>query len=178
MNVRKHLGNPILSALLLLSPAALAGTLVIDGGTVHPVVGDPYVGRVVVKDGLIAAAGPDVSAPSGADRIDAAGLHVFPGMFDALSSLGLVEISAVPATNDQAEMGAYNPHLGATTAVHPASEVIPVTRANGVTHTLAAHAIPRGLLNAMIEIRNDLIADPAGQQAMAERLSRWVAVGS
>ncbi len=49
---------------------------------------------------------------------------------------------------------------------------------DGVTHTLAAHAIPRGLLNAMIEIRNDLIGDPAGQQAMAERLSRWVAVGS
>ena len=49
---------------------------------------------------------------------------------------------------------------------------------DGVTHTLAAHAIPRGLLNAMIEIRNDLIADPAGQRAMAERLSRWVAHGS
>ncbi len=49
---------------------------------------------------------------------------------------------------------------------------------DGVTHTLAAHAIPRGLLNAMIEIRNDLIGDPAGQLAMAERLSRWVAHGS
>ena len=71
------------------------------------------------------------------------GLHVFPGMFDALSSHGLVEIGSVPATNDQAEMGAYNPHLEAATAVHPASEVIPVTRANGVTHTLVAPASGR-----------------------------------
>ncbi|HGG64424.1 MAG TPA: N-formylglutamate amidohydrolase, partial [Rhodobacteraceae bacterium] len=38
---------------------------------------------------------------------------------------------------------------------------------DGVTHTLKLHALPRGLLNVMIEIRNDLIAGPASQQAMA-----------
>lgn len=43
---------------------------------------------------------------------------------------------------------------------------------DGVTHTLAAHAVPRGLLNVMIEIRNDLIASPHAQRAMAARLSR------
>ena len=43
---------------------------------------------------------------------------------------------------------------------------------DGVTHTLREHALPRGLLNVMIEIRNDLIADEAGQRAMAGRLSR------
>ncbi|MCB9948379.1 MAG: N-formylglutamate amidohydrolase [Rhodospirillaceae bacterium] len=46
---------------------------------------------------------------------------------------------------------------------------------DGVTHTLAAHALPRGLLNVMIEIRNDLVASSGDQQAMAARLSRWVA---
>ena len=44
----------------------------------------------------------------------------------------------------------------------------------GVTHTLARHAIPRGLLNVMIEIRSDLIADPNSQAAMAERLAGWL----
>ena len=43
---------------------------------------------------------------------------------------------------------------------------------DGVTHTLLEHAIPRGLLNAMIEIRNDLIADPVSQRTVAEQLSR------
>lgn len=42
---------------------------------------------------------------------------------------------------------------------------------DGVTHTLRLHALPRGLLNAMIEIRNDLIAEDAGQTAWAHRLA-------
>ncbi len=42
----------------------------------------------------------------------------------------------------------------------------------GVTHTLAQHAVRRGLLNAMIEIRNDLIQSPDAQRDMAARLSR------
>jgi predicted N-formylglutamate amidohydrolase len=42
---------------------------------------------------------------------------------------------------------------------------------DGVTHTLKAHALPRGLFNAMIEIRNDLIRDERGQEAWAERLA-------
>ncbi len=46
---------------------------------------------------------------------------------------------------------------------------------DGVTHTLKKHALPRGLLNVMFEIRNDLVADDAGQRAMAERLSMLLA---
>lgn len=45
---------------------------------------------------------------------------------------------------------------------------------DGVTHTLALHAVPRGLANVMIEIRNDLVADPASQQAFAKRLTRMI----
>ena len=65
------------------------------------------------------------SVPAGAPTIDATGLHVYPGLFDAMSTMGLIEIGAVSATNDQAEIGAYNPHLLAATAVHPASESHP-----------------------------------------------------
>lgn len=121
------------------APRALpAQVLVIEGGTVHPMSGAPYSGRVVVDKGVIVAAGPDAAVPAGATRIDASGRHVYPGIFDAFSSLGLIEINSVSATDDQAEMGRYNPHLLAATAIHPPSEVIPVTRANGVTHALVA----------------------------------------
>lgn len=41
----------------------------------------------------------------------------------------------------------------------------PYAPVDGVTHTLRRHALPRRLLNVMIEIRNDLIADAAGQGA-------------
>lgn len=43
---------------------------------------------------------------------------------------------------------------------------------DGVTYTLAQHAVPHGLLNVMIEIRNDLIAGAAEQSAIATRLAR------
>lgn len=38
---------------------------------------------------------------------------------------------------------------------------------DGVTHTLKEHGLANGLLNVMIEIRNDLIRDEAGQEVMA-----------
>jgi predicted N-formylglutamate amidohydrolase len=46
---------------------------------------------------------------------------------------------------------------------------------DGVTHTLAAHALRRGLPNAMIEIRNDLIGSVDERRFMAARLSRCAA---
>ncbi len=45
---------------------------------------------------------------------------------------------------------------------------------DGVTHTLAEHGVARGLLNVMLEIRNDLIGEPASQAAMARWLARCV----
>jgi imidazolonepropionase-like amidohydrolase len=118
--------------------------LAIRGGTVHPVAGVPYVGTVVVQGGRITAAGPDVAIPGGARVIDATGRHVYPGLFDAGSQLGLTEIGQVPVTMDFAELGDYTPHLQARTAVHPASEHIPVARANGITHTLSLPSGGRG----------------------------------
>jgi len=47
----------------------------------------------------------------------------------------------------------------------------PYGPADGVTHTLVEHAIGRGLLNVMVEIRSDLIAVPVDQRTMAERLA-------
>ena len=46
---------------------------------------------------------------------------------------------------------------------------------HGVTHTLREHALPAGLLNVMIEIRNDLIASEEDQAEMADMLARWLA---
>lgn len=129
-------------ALLVTSPLP-ASTLVIDGATVHPLSGPEYVGRVVIEDGLIREAGPEIAVPEGAERLDATGLHLYPGLFDAFSQLGLVEIGSVDATDDTAEAGAYNPQLRALTAIHPASELLPVARANGITHSVVAPRAPR-----------------------------------
>ncbi len=50
----------------------------------------------------------------------------------------------------------------------------PYGPADGVTHTLVQHALTRGLMNVMFEIRNDIIATPEDQSKMAEMLSRHV----
>lgn len=132
------LGVALVGVVLLSAAPGAGSTLVLDGGTVHPVTAEPFVGRVVVEDGRIAALGADVAVPDGADVVDVEGLHVYPGLVDSFSQLGLLEISSVEATDDRSEQGMANPHLLAASAIHPASEVIPVTRANGVTHSIVA----------------------------------------
>ncbi len=95
-------------------------------------------GTVVIQDGRILSVGAAAPVPSGAEVIEGEGLHVYPGFFDAMSQLGLTEIGAVAATNDITETGPYNPQIAAATAVHPASDHLPVARANGITHAVAA----------------------------------------
>src|SRR5271170_5042512 len=92
---------------------------------------------LVIRDGKIAAVGANVEVPSGAQIIDGKGLQVYPGLFDPITQMGLSEISAVSATVDTTETGAYNPDVVAATAVSPSSEHIAVTRASGITEVLA-----------------------------------------
>jgi len=136
----------VMFLILFVSVTSLAAQVVaIQGGTVHTLAGpDIEGGTVVVENGLITAVGAGVSLPAGATVIDATGLHVYPGLFDAMSRIGLTEVGAVAVTNDYSELGSYNPHLLAMTAVHPASEHIAVARANGITHTVAAPSARSG----------------------------------
>ena len=89
---------------------------------------------MLVVDGKIAEVGVKVAAPKGVRVIDAKGLHVYPGMIDSATQLGLSEISSVRGNQTTcSEIGDFNPQLRAIIAINPASEHIPVTRANGIT---------------------------------------------
>lgn len=48
---------------------------------------------------------------------------------------------------------------------------------DGVTHTLKEHALPAGLLNVMIEVRNDFVGEPAGAIRVAEALAGTIERG-
>lgn len=72
-------------------PAAadVPGVYAITGGTVHPVSGPDLPGGVVViREGLIESVGSGVAIPPDATVIDAKGMHVYPGLIDAQTSLG------------------------------------------------------------------------------------------
>ena len=129
------------AALALAATPALAAENVtaIVGGRVVPVSGPPIErGTVLIQGGKIAAVGAEVAVPEGATVVDASGKTVYPGLFDALTTLGLTEIGSVAGSVDVAETGDVNPQARAWIAVHPHSELIPVARANGVTAVLAA----------------------------------------
>ena len=110
----------------------------ITHGKIFTLAGPPIEdGTLVIRDGKIAAVGASVEVPAGAQVLDAKGLQVYPGLFDAVTQMGLSEIGAVSATVDSTETGSFNPDVVAATAVSPSSEHIPVTRASGIAEVLA-----------------------------------------
>jgi imidazolonepropionase-like amidohydrolase len=134
--------------LLLLIPASVFAadndSFLLRGATVHTLAGAQIEnGSVLVRSGRIIGVGKDIAAPKDVKIIDAKGLHVYPGLIDAATEIGLVEVNAVRETLDTTELGRFNPQLVALTAVNPSSEHIPVTRANGIT-TVAT--LPQGQL--------------------------------
>lgn len=147
--LKKLMAGFALSALVLLpaaaqqkpKPKAPEKTYAIRGARITTLAG-PVIekGNIVIRGGRIVAVGADASIPPDAEVLDASGLEAYPGMFDAVDQIGLEEVGAVAATVDARELGEFNPQLNALTAIHPASEHIPVTRAAGITHVISAPA--------------------------------------
>ena len=124
-------------ALAALSLAAFGESLVIRNVTIHPVT-SPAIpnATLVVTDGKIADFGTKPALPKGAKIVDAKGLHLYPGLIDSASNIGMSEVSSVRETSDTVELGDFNPQLRAVVAINPSSDHIPVTRASGITTSL------------------------------------------
>ena len=73
--------------------------------------------------------------------IDATGKHVYPGFIAPNSTLGLVEIDAVKSSDDEAEIGTFNPNVRSIIAYNSESKVVETVRPNGI---LMAQVTPRG----------------------------------
>ena len=119
------------------------GVMYVKNATIH--VGNGTVienGIIEIKDGRISKVGKDVSIPAGDVSVyDVKGKHVYPGLILPTSSLGLVEISAVRASNDTREIGEMNPNVRSIVAYNTDSKVINTLRSNGI---LAANIVPQG----------------------------------
>lgn len=98
-------------------------------------------GVVVIQDGKITAVGAAASTPvpAGARVIDATGMTVYPGLIDSETHIGLTEVQADQSTNDLVENSdEIMPHMHVAEAFHAESQVIPVTRVNGITNAVVA----------------------------------------
>ena len=131
----------VLPAALATAPGLGAQTIAITGGKVYPVSG-PVIenGTVVIRGGEIVAVGSNVAVPADAQRIDATGKVVTPGLVNAATQLTLVEIGAVGATREAQARGregiaaAFRPWEG----LNPTSVLISPARNAGVTTVLVA----------------------------------------
>ncbi|HRG24125.1 MAG TPA: amidohydrolase family protein [Chitinophagaceae bacterium] len=127
----------------VLPAPAQKGVMYVKNVTIH--VGNGTVienGVIVVKDGKIEKVGKDIVVPADATNVvDGQGKQVYPGLILPSSSLGLVEISSIRASNDAREIGNMNPNVRSIVAYNTDSKVINTLRSNGI---LAANIIPQG----------------------------------
>ncbi len=126
--------------------AAQKKPIAIVGGTLHTISGNDIAGgTILLEAGRITQIGLQVALPVDVEIIPAEGKHIYPGLIEANSDIGLVEINSIRASIDSREIGNLNSNVRAAVAFNPDSELIPVARANGI---LSAVSAPSGGLVA------------------------------
>ena len=127
---------------LAASASAQQKSVVLRGGKLLTVShGTIDNGVLIIENGKIAAVGAasSVKIPKDARVIDVNGMTVYPGLIDSETQLGLTEIQAEEMTNDYIEPSdEIMPHMHVYDAFHAESELIPVTRYNGITNAIVA----------------------------------------
>jgi imidazolonepropionase-like amidohydrolase len=117
-----------------------SGNFLLRGATIHTVTKGDIIGDIFISNGMISEIGVSISPTGQFTTLDCKGKHIYPGLIDGGTQLGLSEIEAVSITNDYADIGDFIPQMQALTAVNPNAVAIPVTRANGVTSVIASPA--------------------------------------
>ena len=137
-------------------PAADArGSLLVRGATVHTVTQGTRVADVLVRDGRIAEIGNALAAPRGVRTVEAAGMHLTPGLIDAHSHIALTSVNEATApVVSEVQM---------RDALDPADIAIYRALAGGVTtaHLLHGSANPVGGESETVKLRWGTL-DPAG----------------
>src|SRR5262245_8478465 len=89
------------------------------GGTIHTVTkGVIQNGTIILDRGKITAVGVNIPIPAGAKIVDVTGKHIYPGLIDAYSTVGISEIGAVDMSNDVNEIGDFNANVHTDVAVN------------------------------------------------------------
>jgi len=121
---------------------AQVGAITITGATAHIGNGKVIENSIIIfENGKITNIGTNGSTATKGNVIDASEKHVYPGFIAPNSTLGLVEIGAVRATDDDSEIGGFNPHIRSIIAYNAESKIVESMRPNGV---LIAQTTPRG----------------------------------
>ena len=116
--------------------------IILKGGILHTVSTDILEGYdILFSKGKIVRIEKNIMASPETDVYDVFGKHIIPGYIAPITRIGLVEIGLVKQTRDFAERGSFNPNVKANVSYNPDSELIPITRSNGV---LVVNSVPAG----------------------------------
>ena len=122
--------------------------IALRGATIHTVTnGVIQNGTIIFEAGKITAVGANVAIPAGTKIVDVAGKHIYPGLIDAYSTVGISEIGAVDMSNDVNEVGDFNPNVHTDVAVNAESRHIGTSRSQGVLTTITTPG--GGLISGM-----------------------------
>jgi imidazolonepropionase-like amidohydrolase len=140
-----------------------AQTIAITGGKVYPVSGPPIEqGTVLIRDGKIVAVGANVSIPADAERVDATGKWVTPGLVNPGTELGVVEVGFGAGANESnaGAKDAIAASFRVWDGLNPRSVYLAATREDGITSNLT---LPVGGLvagqGAVIDLAGDSRAE-------------------
>lgn len=127
--------------LFLAAPIFAQEAFVLRNVTIHPVTAPEIAGgSISVANGKIVEYGAKVAAAKNVKVIDGKGLHVYPGMINCATLMGISEVTSVRESNDTNEIGEFVPQVRAVIAFNPDSEHVPVTRVNGITSVVTMPA--------------------------------------
>ena len=98
-----------------------------------------FLTDLLFAKGKIISIDEEIQPSPETDVYDVYEKHIVPGYIAAYTRIGLTEISAVKQTNDHSETGDYNPNTRANVSYNPDSDLITVTRSNGI---LIANSVP------------------------------------
>ncbi len=165
------------------------GVYAITGGTIHPASG-PAIdnGAVIIRDGLIESVGYAVAIPLDATIIDVKGGHIYPGLIDAMTSLGFPSASA-PRRRGGGGGGARTPPADALPETSPSflafreakltDDDVDAKRATGVLTIVTAPSF--GIFNGQSVALNlgggtmesRVVRNPAAQQISFNPRPAW-----
>ena len=116
--------------------------IILKGGILHTVSTDIFEGYdILFSKGKIVRIEKNIMASPETDVYDVFGKHIIPGYIAPITRIGLVEIGLVKQTRDFSERGSFNPNVKANVSYNPDSDLIPITRSNGV---LVVNSVPTG----------------------------------
>ncbi len=136
---------------------AITNATVATGDGSEPVTGS----TVVIRGGRVIAAGPGVAVPAGVQAIDGTGKWVTPGLFAAMTALGLSDADGVDESNDAGSRGSpFGAALDVAPALNPLSQHVMVARSGGITRASVFSRPTSSIFGGQGAVV-DLGADPA-----------------